>query len=74
MLWPERDFKTFLQNVHFLDNTKDNKSDKGRSLIKYFNQNFSTSVSNRDSKSIDKHMVKFKGRSSIKQKRVCTNI
>ena len=59
MLWLERDLKTFLRNVHFPGNAKDDESDTGRSFIKYFNQNVSNSVSNHDSKSIDKHMLKF---------------
>ena len=49
---------------------KDDKSDKGykvRSFINHFNQSFSSSVSNDDSQSIDEHLMKFKGRSSMKQ-------
>ena len=63
-------FEDILQNLHFSDNTKDEKSDKGckiRSLINHFNQSFSNSVSNDDYQSIDEYMVKFKGRSSMKQ-------
>ena len=63
-------FEDILQNLHFSDNTKDTKSDKGykvRSLINHFNQSFSNSVSNDDSQGVDEHMVKFKGRSSMKQ-------
>ena len=40
---------------------------KVRSLVNHFNQSFSNSVTNDDSQSIDGHMVKFKGRSSMKQ-------
>ena len=57
-------FEDILRNLHFSVNTKDAKSDKGykvRSLINYFNQSFSNSVSNDDSQSIVEHMVKFKG-------------
>ena len=46
------------------------KIDKGykfRSLINHFNHRFSNSGSNDDSQSIENHMVKFKGRLSIKQ-------
>ena len=63
-------FEDILQNLHFSGNTKDDKSDKDykvRSLINHFNQSFSNSVSNDDAQGIDEHMVKFKGRSSIKQ-------
>ena len=57
-------FEDVLRNLHFLDNAKD---DKVRYLINHFNQSFSNSVSNDESQSIFKHMVKFKGRSSMKQ-------
>ena len=63
-------FEEILQNLHFSDNTKDDKSDKGykvRSLINHFNQSFSECVSDDCTQSIDEHMVKFTGRSSIKQ-------
>ena len=59
-----------MQNLHFSDNTKDDKSDKGykvRSLINHFNQSFSECVSDDCTQSIDEHMVKFTGRSSMKQ-------
>ena len=62
-------FEDTLQNLHFSGNRKDDKNDKGykaKSLINHFNQIFSNSVSDDDSQNIDKHMVKFKGRSSIK--------
>ena len=63
-------FKEILQNLHFFDNAKDDKSDKGykvRSLISSFNQSFSECVSDDCTQSIDEHMVKFTGRSSMKQ-------
>ena len=63
-------FKDILQNLHFADNSEDDKSDKGykvRSLINHFNDSFERSVSNDQRQSIDEHMVKFKGRSSMKQ-------
>ena len=63
-------FEEILQNLHFSDNTKDDKSDKGykvRSLINHFNQSFSECVSDDCTQSIDEHMVKFTGRSSMKQ-------
>ena len=40
-------FEDILVNLHFLDNTKDDKSDKGykvRFRINHFNRNFSNSV------------------------------
>ena len=63
-------FKDILQNLNFLDNKKDGKSDKCykvRSLVNHFNQSFSNYVSNDGSQRIDKHMVKFEGRSNRKQ-------
>ena len=63
-------FEKILQNFHFSDNTKDDKSDKGykvRSLINHFNQSFPDCVSDDCTQSIDEHMVKFTGRSSMKQ-------
>ena len=63
-------FEDNISNLYFTDYTKDDKSDKGcnvRSLVKHFKQSLSKSVSIDDSQSIDEHMVKFKGRSSMKQ-------
>ena len=54
----------------FSDNTKDDKSDKGYkviSLINHFNQSFSECISDDRIQSIDEYMVKFTGRSSMKQ-------
>ena len=36
-------------------------------MIDHFNKSFSNAVSNDELQSVDKHMVKFKGRSSMKQ-------
>ena len=63
-------FEHILQNRHFLGKTKDDSSGKGykvRSLINHFNHSFSNSVSNDDSGSIYERIVKFNGRSSMKQ-------
>ena len=63
-------FEEIWQNLHLSENTKDDKSDKGykvRSLINHFNQSFSKCVSDDCTQSIDKHMVKFTGLSSMKQ-------
>ena len=40
-------FEDILRNLHFLDNTKDDKNDKGckiRSFMNHLNQSFSNSV------------------------------
>ena len=63
-------FEDTVSNLYFSGNAKDDKSDKGckvRSLVNHFNQSFSNSVTNDGSQSIDGHMVKFKGRSSMKE-------
>ena len=59
-----------LQNLHFADNRKDDKTDKAfkmRPVIDYLNSKFSEVLSNDSEQSIDEHMVKFKGRSGMKQ-------
>ena len=56
-------FEDILRNLHFPDNIKGDKGDKGyrvRSLINHFSRGFSNSISNDDSQAIDKHMVKLK--------------
>ena len=64
-------FKEILQNIHLADNSKSNKEpDKGckiRSLIDHFNKVFPEAMSDDSEQTIDEHMVKFKGRSSMKQ-------
>ena len=63
-------FKQILQNLHFSDNTMADNTDRGykvRTLIEYFNNAFGNSVSNDSHQSVDEHMVKFKGRSGMKQ-------
>ena len=59
-------FEDILLYLHFSDNTKDDKNYKSYK-VNHFNQSFTNSVSNDDSQSIDEHMVKLKGRSSMKQ-------
>lgn len=62
-------FEDILRSLHFLDNTKGDRIDKGykfRSLINHFDQSFSN-VSNDDSQSVDKHIGKIKCQSSVKQ-------
>ena len=63
-------FCEILQNLHFADNRNDDKTDKGfkmRPLIDHLNSKFSKVLSNDSEQSTDEHMVKFKGRSGMKQ-------
>ena len=63
-------FCEILQNLHFADSGKDDKSDnafKMRPVIDHLNSKVSEVLSNVSEKSIDEHMVKFKGRSGMKQ-------
>ena len=63
-------FKQILQNIHFSNNDTADKVDKGnkvRPLINHFNEAFQSAMSNSSIQSIDEHMIKFKGRSSMKQ-------
>ena len=59
-------FYEILQNLHFVNNRKDDKTDKAfkmRPVIDQLNSKFSEVLSNDSEQSIDEHMVKFKGRS-----------
>ena len=59
-----------LQNLHFADNRKDDKTGKDfkmRPVIDNLNSKFSEVLTNDNEQSIDKHMVKFKGRSGMQQ-------
>ena len=63
-------FQSILQNLHFSNNDNDNKTDKSYKIcpvIGHLNKVFSGSLSNSPFQSVDKHMCKFKGRSSMKQ-------
>ena len=63
-------FQTILQNMHFSDNDKDDKTDKSfkiRAIIEHLNKVFAESLSDSAFQSVDEHMCKFKGRSSMKQ-------
>ena len=63
-------FCEILQNLHFADNRKDDKTDKAfkmRPVIDHLNSKFSEVLSNDSKQSIDEHMMKFKGRSGMKQ-------
>ena len=59
-----------LQNLHFADIRKDDKTGKNfkmRPVIDNLNSKFSEVLTNDNEQSIDKHMVKFKGRSGMQQ-------
>ena len=63
-------FQEILQNIHFADNSKNDSSDKGykiHPIIEHFNKSFQNSYSDEPEQSIDEHMTKFKGRSSMRQ-------
>ena len=68
MIWNH--FGEILQNLDFADNRKDDKTDKAfkmKPVIDHPNSKFSEVLSNDSEQSIDEHMVKFKGRSGMKQ-------
>ena len=59
-----------LQNLHFVDNSKQNQTKRGykiRPVIDDLFKSFQESYSNEPKQSIDEHMTKFKGCSSIRQ-------
>ena len=63
-------FSEILQNLHFADNRKDDKTDKAfkmRPVIDHLNWKVSEVLSKNSEQSIDEHMVKFKGGSGMKQ-------
>ena len=63
-------FCEILQNLHFADNRKDDKTDKAFKMISvmdHLNSKFYEVLSNDSEQSIDEHMVKFKGRSGMKR-------
>ena len=67
---PRTTFEQILRNIHFADNQKYERIDKVykvRSVISHFNDSFSACVSNDSTQSFDEHIVKFKGRSSMRQ-------
>ena len=68
--WFETVFCEILQNLHFVDNRKDDKTDKVFKMgpvIEHLNSKLLEVLSNDSDQSIDKYMVKFKGRSEMKQ-------
>ena len=63
-------FCEILQNLHFADNRKGDKTDKAfkmRPVIGHLNLKFYEVLSNDSEQSIDKRMVKFEGKSGMKQ-------
>ena len=63
-------FCEILQNRHFVDNRKEDKTDeafKRRPVIDHLCSKFSEVQSNDSEQSIVEHMAKFKGRSEMKQ-------
>ena len=68
MIWNH--FGEIVQNLHFADNRKDDKTDKAfkiKPVIDHPNSKFSEVLSNDSEQSINEHMVKFKGRPRMKQ-------
>ena len=62
-------FCEILQNPHFADNRKDDKTDKAfkmKPVIDHLNLRFSEVLSNDSEQRIDEH-IEFKGRSRMKQ-------
>ena len=62
-------FSEIIQNLHFAGNKENDKTDKAlnmRPVIDHLNSKISKVLSNNSEQSMDKHMVKFKGRSGMK--------
>ena len=58
-----------MRNIHFSDNDTADSNDKGNKgpLIDHFNEAFQNAMTNSPKQSVDELMIKFKGRSSMKQ-------
>ena len=58
-------YQVVLQNDHFADNTKQDKTDKGDKIriIDHLNESFQAVFSNKSEQCIDEYMTKFKERS-----------
>ena len=56
-------YQVALQNNHFADNTRQDKTSKGHKIriIDYLNESFQAVFSNILERCIDEHMTKFKG-------------
>ena len=62
-------FQSILQNLHFPNNDNDDKTDKSYNIcpvMEHLNKLFAESLSNSLFQSVDGHICKFKGRSSMK--------
>ena len=67
---PRARIQSILQNLHFSNNDNDYKTDKSykiRPVIKHLNKVFAECLSNSPFQSVDEHICKFKGRSSMEQ-------
>ena len=63
-------YQEVLQNLHFANSTKQGKTYKKykvRPVIDHLNKSFEAIFSSEPEQSIDEHITKFKGRSSMKQ-------
>ena len=63
-------FCEILQNLHFADNTYDDKTDRGfkvRPVIDHLNKKFAEVLSNNEEQSINERMVKLNWCSAMKQ-------
>ena len=62
-------YQEVLETLHFADNIKQDKTDKGcqiRPIINHLNESFQAVFSNNPEQIIDEQMTKFKGRSSMR--------
>ena len=63
-------YQEVFQNLYFAYYTKQDKTGKGykiRPIINHVNESFQAVLSNEPEQSIDEHMTKFKGGSSMRQ-------
>ena len=69
-IFTEGRYKEILKNLQFADNSKQVQTNKGYKIcpiINHLNKSFQESYSNESEQSIDEHMTKFKGPSSMRQ-------
>ena len=63
-------YHEILQNLHFADNSKQDQTKKGYKIcpiIDHLNKPFQESYLNEPKQNINEHMIKFKGRFSVRQ-------
>ena len=63
-------YQEVLQNLHFVDNAKQDETDKGyktEPIIDRMSEAFQVGFQNKPEQSIDNHMTKFRGHASIRQ-------